>query len=468
MLRPHIVDELASQIREDYSVDILENSFVRGVYNGDLQRFKKGIYSYLYESNINEYRKKETEFIEKKLCQKDGHLKESLQHISKARKKQIIIFLDNIDQRPYEFQQDVFLIGQGMAETWPVTLFISIRPDTFYKSKSTGSLSAYHAKAFTVSPPRIDKVIQKRIEYALSLLKQGTIPSLNDINVQLTSLKSYLEILLYSFNNNKEIIEFIDNVCGGNLRLAFDFIKIYIGSGHVNTREILDIYNQSGMYIIALHQLLRAVIHGDYEYFEPNSSEILNVFDLSKNDGKEHFLIPIVLAQMDRWGQTSRDQQYIPQQTLFDFFQNIGFQIHQINFSLRRLLSKKLIESNTKTSKIDNASKFYRITSVGAYYYRKLIKMFSYVDAMVTDTPIVSRIYKTKITDVQTIQKRIDRCKIFISYLSEHWKLIEHQNSPFDWIEVEKALSQDILKIEQRIKEQKLRISTSKEDQSYS
>src|SRR3972149_5979931 len=79
------------------------------------------------------------------------------------------MFLDNADQRNDEFQQRAFLISQDLAEHWPVTVFLSLRPETFIKSSKEGALTGYHPKAFTVSPPRIDRVIQKRLEFALKL-----------------------------------------------------------------------------------------------------------------------------------------------------------------------------------------------------------------------------------------------------------------------------------------------------------
>ncbi len=50
-------------------------------------------------------------------------------------------------------------------------------------------------------------------------------------------LHQYLKVLLNSFQTNTELIEFVDNVCGGNVRLALDFVKVFIGSGHVDIKK---------------------------------------------------------------------------------------------------------------------------------------------------------------------------------------------------------------------------------------
>jgi hypothetical protein len=41
----YIINEIASQLWEKYKIDIYENSFVRGVYNLEIEKFGKGIYS---------------------------------------------------------------------------------------------------------------------------------------------------------------------------------------------------------------------------------------------------------------------------------------------------------------------------------------------------------------------------------------------------------------------------------------
>jgi DNA-binding PadR family transcriptional regulator len=448
-LRPYLLGELNRQLLEGHGIDIEENGFVRGVYRGDLYRFQRSAYSYLLETNPNEYKRHESEMLLNKIQDHDSHLKISFNHLAKARQKQIIIILDNIDQRPYEFQQQVFLIGQSMAETWTATVYLTIRPETFYKSKTSGTLSAYHVKAFTISPPRIDRVIQKRLEYAIKLLDKGEIPGLQGIGANLTTISQYLIALSRSFTVNDELIEFIDNVSSGNVRLALDLIKIFIGSGHVDTRKI----TQRHRYVIPLHEFMRAVIHGDQEYFDSSKSEFINVYDISSADGKEHFLCLLLLAQVDRWGQAANTNGYTARATLIEFAQNHGFQLNQISYALQRLVDKKLIETNTKTLGEDADSPlYYRITSMGALYYKKLVGLFAYVDPMVADTPILDTEVRSKISDVHFIDDRLERAKVFYSYLAEQWKLVASADLAFNFVDVYNMLIANVSEAQRAIK----------------
>jgi GTPase SAR1 family protein len=448
-LRPYLLSELSRQLLDKYQIDIEESNFVRGVYYGDIQRFKRSPYAYLAESDPKEFRAREAEMLIERIKDKETHLKASFEHLSKARRKQIIIILDNIDQRPYDFQQSVFLIAQSLAETWIGTVYASIRPETFYRSKTSGVLSAYHAKAFTISPPRIDRVIQKRLSYAIQVLERGEIPGLEGIGANLPTIQSYLLALERSFRRNEELIEFVDNIANGNVRLALDLIRTFVGSGHVDTTKITEI---GGGYIVPLHEFLRAVIHGDQEYYDPARSELINVFDISSTDGREHFLCLILLAQLDRWGQAANTSGYASRSQLIEFAQSFGFDLSQINYAFQRLSNKKLIENDVKSDdEIGATSLFCRITSVGAFYFKRLIGMFAYVDPIIVDTPILDNAIREQITNAQAISERLDRAVIFYDYLLAQWVRFARSDLPTDFNVAYEMFMADIKRVSRLI-----------------
>ncbi len=160
-------EEIVRQLREDYDVDVNDRNFVRGVYDLDLDRFGKSIYADLRDIDPAAFKMQEINFLLQKVSSKEEHLKNALHHISKGRRKQIVIFIDNADQRDDETQQQAFLASQEMAQRWPATVFVALRPETFHRSMRSGALSGYHPKAFTIAPPRIDEAIEKRLLFAL-------------------------------------------------------------------------------------------------------------------------------------------------------------------------------------------------------------------------------------------------------------------------------------------------------------
>ena len=142
-LRTFLIEEITVQLRDEYEVDLRERNFIRGVYNLDVESFRHGLYADLRESNPDLYRQKEIEYLENLRGRADEHVRRSLEHLVKGRKKQIVLFIDNTDQRTEAVQQEAFLISQELAENWPATIFVALRPETFHRSQREGALSGY-------------------------------------------------------------------------------------------------------------------------------------------------------------------------------------------------------------------------------------------------------------------------------------------------------------------------------------
>lgn len=443
-----VLSACAKQLRVNYGIDAEERNFVRGVYHFELQRFANGLYSDLRKIDERAYLQKEIEFLEKKLVDTSSHLKSCLEHISKGQKRQIVIFLDNVDQRPLEFQERVFLIGHGLAETWPGTVFISLRPDSFFQSRARGSLTGYQPRVFTVPPPRVDLVISKRLSFALTQLTHtGRLASFPaGLSLNSRTLSRYIRVLLYSFENNRHLMEFVDNLSGGNIRRALEFLTAFVGSGHVHTQEILDAVEQTGGYLIPLHQFMRAVIFVDHEHYDPTASPIVNLFEISSPDGREHFLLPLILAYVERLGAIGPAEGFLEVEKIHDFCQGLGFQAPQIQFALDRARTKKLLEPSPRFSDLSGVAS-YRITTAGAYSVKKLISYFAYVDAVIVDTPIVDDSARTRIHDAKGLPERLRRAESFCQYLDEQWRLLANLSPAFDWSSAGESVRSEIRKI---------------------
>lgn len=452
-LQDFVIRRCTAQLLEDYKVDIDEDRFVRGIYISDLQRFEKGIFAPLKELDPKTYVMQLIEELAAKKRDRAAHLRASLEHISKARLTPVVVFLDNIDQRPSEFQDQVFLIGQGLAATWPATVFISLRPDTFAHSKVKGSLSAYFPRVFTVSPPRVDLVLSRRLNFALEELSATGRLSILPENLTFNSalLTEYLHVLMESFERSDDLVEFIDNLSGGNTRQALEFVGDFVGSGHVDAQKILEIHREEGAYTIPVHEFLRAIIFRDHVHYDSTASRIANVFDISTPDGREHFLLPNLVAFVERTaGAFAGEEGYVDLDRVFEFGQGLGFRPSQIHDTLDRCFNKKLLEANPRFSEAHSGASV-RITTIGAYTVQKLCGMFAYVDAMIVDTPIVDPKSRRDITDANTLRERLSRAETFRQYLDSQHAALTDKPIAFDWRRSSEALSRDIKRVESRI-----------------
>ncbi|GAA0577341.1 hypothetical protein [Actinomadura livida] len=443
-LEDFVAKRLSDQLRDTYNINIRERNFVRAVYNRDINQFKQEPAGYLEEDDPAEFRRRELAMLEARVNDGPAHLRRSLEHIRGTSKRSPLVILDNIDQRPKDFQERVFLIGQSLAETWPGTVFISLRPSTFFESRSSGSLAAYQPRMFTIAPARTEQVILKRLIFARAKVEEAREGDVfpHGLSIDSSDLSAYMDVLIKAFESNDDLKVLIDNLSGGNLRTALMFLYAFIGSGYVSTQRVLEVAERGGLYSVPMHEFLRAIIFGDHEHFQPSASAICNLFDISENDGREHFLLPNILAHVQRLGESAGRDGFVPIDEVYDFTQGLGFSQEQTGNQLQRGLAKRLLESSSGES----ASAPCRVTTNGSYTYRSLVQRFVYIDAMIVDTPIVDAGFRRRIQDATSIFDRLDRACIFKEYLDSEWARFEAgaTDLSFRWDLTSEALDRDL------------------------
>ncbi len=442
-LNAYVSRRLVDQLRDDYGIDVYDDAMVRAVYNPELNRFRRSVYGRLREDDPPAYRQRELAMLEEQLQAEGEHVGRCINHLQATTGKGVVVVLDNVDQRPTSFQERVFLIGEGIANSWPATVFLALRPSTFHESRNRGSLSGYHSRVFTVYPARTDDVINRRLRFARrQLAETGRLESFPPgLSLDSASLLAYLDVLIKGFSTNEKLKEMLDNLSGGNLRVALDFLNAFVGSGDVSTARILDIASRGGTYTIPLHEFFRAIAYGDAEEYDPSQSPIVNVFDITQDDGREHFLLPSLLQAAQQLGEAAGGNGYVQISDLFGHGQRWGYTQEQTGAQLQRCFEGKLLDGD-----VDSC----RVTTIGTYTVRRLTTVFSYVDAVVVDTPIVDRASRSRIREVRTIQERLERASAFRDYLDNQWEACRDASLPFDWPSVSASLKSDIAEVTAR------------------
>lgn len=436
-----IANEIELSLRENYNIDITENDFLRAAYHSDLARFRRTPQGELNRNNPVLLRKDETTFLIDARKLLDKHLQTVFRHLQNQ-KKICVVIIDNVDQRDSGLQQAAFVQAQIASSNWGVLVFIALRPETFVKTKLDGSLSGYHTRAFTISPPRFDELIQKRIEAAKKILIEtdNSDDETNDAN-------SYLEILRRSFEGNPELSSFCEDLSAGNMRTSLDYIVAFMSCGHVDVPKILEKSINQNRYQIPLHEFTRGVMFSDREHYsETSGSLIINLYDCYTNDCYESFLLISILDNLSNDEYLDGSNYYV----LTDLETKIltsGFRIEQFHWALKRCLDRRLIETNLKT--LDPQSPTHvRITPAGNYYFKKLIRSFTYNDAVCLDTPVCDNVYFSKLTEVSQFDQRIIRCRSFIQYLDS----LYHKNRDLElicnWSSIASDINQDIASAE--------------------
>lgn len=440
-LDEYVTDRILDQLQDDYGFELYSNELVRAIYNKEINRFAKSPAGALKATDSTEFARRELEMLESHTKKPTEHIKRFLEHVRGTAKNNVVIVLDNVDQRPIAFQESVFLMAQSFAKTWPAAVFLTLRPTTFYESKARGSLAAYQPRVFTITPARTDQVIMRRLTYARKqLIEEGRLESFPEgLSIDAPNLISYIDVLVEAFSQNRELKELFDNLSGGNLRVALDFLGTFIGSGYVSTARILEVAESGKLYTVPMHEVMRAITFGEYDYFNPSQSAIANIYDITSDDGREHFLIPQILAHVQRFGETAGHDGYVPMEEVYSFAQALGFPQDTVGQQLERAFGKRLLES-----KGEDVTAPCRVTTIGAYMYGKMASTFSYVDAMIVDTPIVDPSIRAQLTDAWSIKERTSRAELFLGYLNMQWIIAGWESSTFDWPASHERLAADI------------------------
>lgn len=428
-LKTYVLNEIETQLLDRYKVDVREYIFLKGVYASDISRFSSSLWGLKKESNPDVYESKLIEMLEEKISNKDEHLKRSFFHLSNARRQQVIVFLDNADQRDFDIQQEAFIISQELAKDWNAFVFVSVRPQTFYKSKRSGALTAYPHKVFTISPPRIDLVVEKRLQFALDMA-EGRLPIelYEYVKLNSRSLAIFLKVLIRSLSENKDINEFLVNITGGNVRAVLELVTGFIGNPGVDSEKVIKEIEEGREYLIPIHEFIKSALFGDYFYYHSDISIAFNLFDVSSPDQNEHFLCPMILSYLNIDGAHKDNDGFCKFPSVLLEMQNASFIQHQIEAALRRLTNKKLVEASQRVTFEEDESglvgeipESFRITSVGAYHLLKWMNAFSYLDAILVDTPIFDVEAGNKILEkieFSGIEERYRRAVLFRDYES--------------------------------------------------
>jgi hypothetical protein len=431
----YVAASFKQQLLDRYETNIDQADFLRGTYQAEVKRFADGIHGELAESEPDEYRRRQIDHLASLAENAEEHLRRSLQHLVKLRRQQIIVVLDNVDQRQPADQESAFVVAEGIAKNWPCTVFVTLRPETFNASRINSTLSAYQPRAFTVEPPRVERMISKRLDFGADHYRsEGKLPSWLGWTAVSDDLRAYLEILVKSFRRSEALQSTLINLSGGNARRALELMKVFINSPHGLHRQTLNRDREAERdYLVPAHAFLAAALLGDARFYSPTASQIPNLFDVSSEDPREHFLLPALVAMLDRDSNSRDEEGYVSASELYASMQEAGFTIEQVDFALARAISGGWVEVLPPAASAGSIHSL-RITAVGSFGHKVLPTNFQYFDAVVVDTPITDPATRGEIQVVNAIAPRLARAEVLLGYLDTCWSQAGLEKlTHFDW-----------------------------------
>ncbi len=432
-------------LREEYDINIDSNDFALKLYDPEMTEFDDGVEGQLKNIDRTGYLKARIAHLSGLLKDRAAHVHRSLNFIVKGLGRQVMIVLDNADQRTFDTQQEAFLVAQELASSRTMLIFVALRPSTFYASKLSGALSGYKNEVLSISPPPAHDVIRKRIMFALRVAAGRIAPAaLEGVSLNLSNVELFLKAMLRSIHSNTEIRTFLGNITGGNTRLVLELITSFCGSPNVESERIVRIQSETGFYHVPLHEFTKHALLGEYAYYNATSSLVAcNVFDVTMADKREHFLGLLIIGHLTSPTGIRNNDGFVPGTLVVAEMMRLGFAESQIRAAVRRLAEHRLIETphahfreiEVKDDQLAESYHF-RATSVGIYHARYWVGSFSFLDAMCLDTPIFDREHREAIFKYASsfeIKDRFKKATAFLSYLEATWYEANFDMNYFDF-----------------------------------
>lgn len=367
----------------------------------------------------------------------------------------ISLILDNVDQHSLEspeYQERAFLISQNLTKKFKTITILTLREEFFFKSTMSGVFDAYSmiVNTFHIASPRFEQIVRKRLYYLMQLLKYDDTTISLKLNkmIKLGDYKEFIRMFFKIINQSvsskrkigKEILRFIDNMSGGDIRKGLYFFNTFLISGNTNIDEMLNIElsSTSGGYLIPFHHVIKSIILENSRYYSMSSSQIMNVFDVNPEVTNSHFvhlrIFDYLNKRTNNYSLIGRG--YVPISSLLIDAQSSNHSQEEIIDSIIKLAFYGLIEFDNQSRKGYKFAEYLRITKTGIYYLERLSQKFIYLDLIWGDTPISENDTINKLRrlinldkykdDLKRIYKRFERTEIFLNYLKKseenEWK----------------------------------------------
>jgi hypothetical protein len=411
--------------RPPHAIDLMDDSLIRGSLNADLNRFRRSPEAGVFGLGTPEFERAELSFINSIRADRHEFLRRVFAHLRGARQFSVALFFDNLDRRQSEIQEEAYLRASAIARDWSCLVFVCLRPSTFYQSGKNGVLDSVAPKLITITSPPAEHVLVRRLRFGIRYAIGTSPPSGaraplgSTFAFEMPEVALFLECLMESFRHNAALGAFFEAVSNGNTRDLLKYTYQVITSLHFNTGEVVEKYRGDNKYRIPVHHALRALLYGDYLHYDPKKSRFINLFDIQQASPEEHFTRLVVLQLLATVPRDSPTYGFARLSYVVQHLLQAGYSNGHATWTLRLLFERQCIESRDPLEKWSDDISELRLTDLGRYHLVSLVNNFTYCDAMTVDTPILDDEAREKIVDTLKIRFRIERCLVFVDYLSE-------------------------------------------------
>ncbi len=348
----------------------------------------------------------------------------------KKKQKGLIVVLDNTDQFSPSIQDYCFTLAHHVSTQLDCLVVISMREERFHYSKLHGTLDAFQNSGFHLSSPPPQVVFYRRLRYLLEILDnpdraRKISPNLTDWQVE--DIKQLLRVLLGEFRRrSSHLNQFLRACAHGNMRLSLDFFRQFLLSGYTRVDEMI----KPGGWTLQIHQVLRPMMVPYRFFYDEESSNIPNIYQIRSETSGSHFTSLRVLSLLSA-NMSPKNPAYVPLSHLKGYFASNFNMLDDLAKNLDVLLRTGIIESNNRVDEYTESIDSLKITPYGFYMVDTLWCMFNYLDLVSLDCAIHEESVAHSLAlladrdialfnqrkRLERVQVRLQRVQEFVDYL---------------------------------------------------
>lgn len=402
------------------------NRAIRSAYKEDMDSLKKGP-MHLLSGDENYFNEQISAIMVNDFKNVKPYVDKLLKYA--ASKCPIFLVIDNVDQFEEESAQSkIFSDAMAFATRFKLNLIISMRESTYVQHRSSPTFDAFDFDPLYIEPPEIPAVLSRRFFMAEQQLKgeSGEFIAINGANFKVDDLSVFIDIVQSSVLGT-EVGKRIDVLANHDVRLALRMTREFLAKGYTDPAKALRRYKSEGSYILPKQEAFRSILVGNQSVYSEQFSVIGNPFDSRLGRTQGQLLRLFVLTALVKL--SSEDSfQYIDATSIISKLNTIGFSEDDAMTILSDLCELRFIHTSSH-SKADVKSNFYP-SRLGGYVIRDLIVNFTFLENVMMDTFIASKLVWDKLKSltsdianerdvVKKIQARADRIVIFYDYMNE-------------------------------------------------
>ena len=361
-------------------------------------------------------------------------------YLKEKKDMQVIVILDNMDQKSPELQDKLYQIGHEFVYGSDLIVIVSLREATYRRMTNSPNFNAFASKEFHVKAQPIDLILEKRLNFLGGELTNRKIKIETPTGtLDVMDIDRFVALIRRSLLTeiaDPRILECITAISNGNIREQLEMIYKFLISGQTKIDEYFWNYASNQETNIPFHEVLHSLLHEDHKFFDEGlGHRFINIFEPAPKPNSSHFMSLRLLKYLETvLGQTGelRQTDFVTIEDIFNEFGDYGWSKEEISFHMHRLADFGLLMPESGDIKDTIIEQPCALTKCGIYYLNTLYAEFAYFSAMACDTSIadmdrvneIGQILRDNISSPKIpLHARKNMAKKFISYLDSKEQL---------------------------------------------